>query len=104
MTTTAQPDARLLSKRVNVELLTDDKRLIFPIYDDAGVLLLAAGSTITPSFKAKLQSRNITGVILSVADVAAMRLNDLRSEIAALKSLFDSVHAGSSSRLKSDEN
>ena len=92
MTTTAQPDAPLQSKRVNVESLTDGQRLIAPVYDDAGVLLLAAGSIITPSIKAKLQARNITFVILSGADVAAMRLGDLRSEIVAPKSLFDSSH------------
>ena len=92
MTTTVQSDARMLSKRVNVESLPDGKRLNAPVYDDAGVLLLAAGLTITPSIKAKLQARNITNVILSGADVAALRLGDLRSEIVAPKSSFDTAH------------
>ena len=88
MTTTAQQQ----SQRINVDSLTNGKRLHAPVYDDAGVLLLAKGSTITPDIKVKLQARNISSVILSGADAAAMRLGDVSNEIVAPQSSFDSAH------------
>lgn len=60
---------------VSVEQLITGRRLNFPINDESGVLLLAAGSLITAKFKAHLRARGITDVELHAEDVEQVTLN-----------------------------
>ena len=91
MSSETQPQEQLESTRVEVNALVAGTPLTAPIYDDGGVLLLAEGSTITPTFKQRLTARNITGVLLGLADAAVMRL-DQRDDIQVPDSLFDESH------------
>jgi len=53
---------------VRVTKLVDGRKLFFPIHDRKGVLLLAAGATITDRFKDLLRARGIQEVMLHEAD------------------------------------
>ena len=77
--------------RIGVDALPCGKALRSPIYDDAGVLLLAEGVIITPAFKEKLMARDVSGVMVSLADAADMRLCDLKQEIGGSVA-FDDGH------------
>lgn len=88
---TAPAESELQTTRVGVDTLPCGKALRHAIYDDAGVLLLAEGVVITPTFKEKLLARDVTGVIVSITDAADMRLSDLRNEIGG-SAAFDHGH------------
>lgn len=88
---TATKSVELQTTRIEVDALPCGKALRNPIYDDTGVLLLADGVIITPSFKEKLKTRNITGVVVSLADAADMRLCSLRDDIGG-SAAFDAGH------------
>ena len=49
---------------VDAESLILDRPIKFPVYDQSGILLLAEGSVITPSFRRILRERKVTNVRL----------------------------------------
>src|SRR6476646_4204940 len=55
---------------VRVDKLVDGRKLFYPIHNCKGVLLLAAGATITDRFKDLLRARGIQEVMLHKADAA----------------------------------
>jgi hypothetical protein len=60
------------SVRVHVDKLIDGRKLFYPIHDCKGVLLLAAGATITDRFKGLLRARGIQEVMLHKADAGSI--------------------------------
>lgn len=60
---------------VSVDSLVIGCRLENPIYDMGGLLLLAAGSTVTPQLKSRLRLRHIDQIRISTEDAAAVTLN-----------------------------
>ncbi len=72
-----------------VEVKLDDliigRPLTFPIYDDAGLLLLTEGATITSEFRKLLKQRGMTSVRMHAEDADKARLKlDVRASIADL--------------------
>src|SRR5579871_5227045 len=85
--TTAPPVANVAIK---IDSLITGRKLEHPIYDMQGVLLLSAGSLITPQVRQKLADRRIDQVSVSPADAASVTVDaDLFEDNGAALS-FDS--------------
>lgn len=70
MSSTTAPATRRRYDQVNVRVdsLRDGQRLLHPIVDKSGTLLLADGNTVTANFKRLLTGRGIEMVTISLAD------------------------------------
>lgn len=67
---------------VRVDELIIGRQLLHPIYDDSGVLLLAAGSTITSDFKRLLRQHQAVTVRMSATDASRASLRSVAVEAA----------------------
>ncbi|MBI3864483.1 MAG: HD domain-containing protein [Planctomycetia bacterium] len=72
-----------------VDNLVVGRRIRFPIFDQGGILLLAAGSVINPRFKELLASRGLREVFLNPADVLGMAAADSRQTGSPAAITFD---------------
>jgi HD-GYP domain-containing protein (c-di-GMP phosphodiesterase class II) len=74
---------------VGIDELIAGRPLQFPVHDDQGVLLLAAGQLITDEFKQKLRAHRVGSVKLNTADAARCTLRDVRPSTAPLSVSID---------------
>jgi len=74
-------------KRVSISLndLIVGRSLNSPLFDNSGLLLLAAGSTITPEVKQALKQRGDSDVMISSEDLARVTLKEV--EVAKVTSI-----------------
>lgn len=75
-TTEVKSEAAPVLKNVGVDDLIVGKTISFPLYDEAGVLLLAAGSVITSDVKKLLRTRKQGSVQIDTRDAANATLSN----------------------------
>ncbi|MAG93030.1 MAG: hypothetical protein CMJ48_04705 [Planctomycetaceae bacterium] len=85
-----QTDVADVSISISINELILGRPLNQPIYDEKGVLLLAAGAVITADFKRLLKSRKVEEVTVHKSEVEKLTLRGTGNVIEASKISFDS--------------